>query len=70
MNKEFKINSFNELIQFIEDENLNSSEICILLAGSMAIFADENKPPTILIQELKEYWKQFKNLAEKPLFLD
>ena len=46
MNKKFKINSFNELIQFIEDENLSSSEICILLAGSMAIFADENKPPS------------------------
>lgn len=69
MNKEFKISTGEELIQFMEAEKLNSKEICQLLEKTLILFADETKPPDVLIQEFKEYWERFKDTKERGIFL-
>ncbi|WZL89763.1 hypothetical protein VS868_03225 [Salinimicrobium sp. 3283s] len=69
MNRKFKISTGEELIQFMETEKLNSKEICHILKEAFILFADETKPPEILIQEFKEYWEQFKNTKERGIFL-
>lgn len=70
MNKEFRITTGEELIQFMTTEKLTSKEICELLQKALILFADQSKKPAVLIQEFKEYWERFKGAEEKPLFLD
>lgn len=69
MNKEFRISTGEELIQLMETQNLNSTQICEILYKALILFADETKPPEVLIQEFKEYWERFKHTKERPLFL-
>lgn len=69
MNKEFKISTGEQLIQIMETENLNSKQICEILEKSLILFADETKPPEVLIQEFKQYWQRFKGKGERALFL-
>lgn len=69
MNRKFNISTGEELIQLMETENLNSKQICEILQTALILFADETKPPEILIQEFKEYWERYKGNVEKPLFL-
>lgn len=69
MNKEFKISTGEELIQLMEAEKMNSKEICEILYKALILFADETKPPEVLIQEFKKYWERFKHTKERPLFL-
>ncbi|TBW28282.1 hypothetical protein [Gramella sp. KN1008] len=69
MNKEFRISTGEELIQFMKAQNLNSKQICEVLQRALILFADETKPPEVLIQEFREYWEHFKHTNERPLFL-
>ncbi|MCC4230032.1 hypothetical protein [Zunongwangia profunda] len=69
MNKEFRISTGEDLIQFFETEKLTSNEISQILEKGLMLFADESKPPEVLIQEFKEYWERWKHTRERPLFL-
>lgn len=69
MSKEFRISTGEELIHLMETENLNSKQICEILQRALILFADETKPPEVLIQEFREYWERFKHTKERPLFL-
>jgi len=70
MSKEIVIADFESFIDFIETNNLNSSEICQLYEKAFKLFADNEKAPKVLIEELKEYWIKYSDSKEKPLFLN
>ena len=69
MSREFNISTGKELIGLMETQNLNSKQIYEILKKTLILFADETKPPEILIQEFREYWERFKHTRERPLFL-
>ncbi len=70
MNNQISINSFNELIKFIENNEVSNKDIAEIILKTMRVFIFfENKENLIL--ELKEYWNLYKDkpLNERPLFL-
>ena len=70
MSKEIVITDFESFIDFIETNNLNSTEICQLYEKVFKLFADKEKTPQALIEGLKEYWIKYSDSKEKPIFLD
>lgn len=70
MRREIIITDFESFINFIEGNNLNSNEICELCERAFKLFADNEKPPGVLIEEIKEYWEKYSNTKEKPIFLN
>lgn len=66
-----QINTFNELIDFIDTSNLSLEEYATILSNSLSLYIDtKNLTKQNLIMQLKEYWSKYKNQLEKPLFLD
>lgn len=61
----------DQVIQFMENNNLTSQQICQIILEGYHIIADEEKTPQVLIQEFKDYVKEYSNRpGEKPLFLN
>lgn len=69
MNREFRISTGEQLIEIMETEKLNSKQICEILEKALILFADETKPPEVLIQEFKDYWQRYNGTGERALFL-
>jgi len=66
-----QINTFNELIDFIETSNLSLEQYATIISNSLSLFIDTKKlTKQNLITKLKDYWRKYKNQLEKPLFLN
>ncbi len=66
-----QINTFNELIDFIDTSNLSLEQYDTIISKSLYLYIDtSNLSKQNLITELKDYWSNYKNQFEKPLFLD
>jgi hypothetical protein len=66
-----QINTFNELIDFIETSNLSLEQYATIISNSLSLFIDTKKlTKQNLITKLKDYWSKYKNQLEKPLFLN
>ena len=69
MNKSVVISSFNDLIDFLETNEVSFEEVERIVSKTIGVYVwVEDK--TKLIQDLKEYWKEYKNkpLSERPIF--
>lgn len=67
-----QINSFEELVGFIQGNDLDSEQLNILLIHSMGVFCDDEQldlPKAVLIQILKRYWSEYGKNVERPIFL-
>ncbi|MGM0934033.1 MAG: hypothetical protein ACQEWD_11370 [Bacteroidota bacterium] len=58
-----------QLIDLIERKNLNSKQICKILSEGFRIYADQDQDRESLLTGLKEYWRDYSNSIDKPLFL-
>lgn len=67
-------NIFNhpdQVIQFMENNDLTSQQICQIIFEGYQVIADEEKTPQVLIQEFRNYVLRYGNTpGEKPLFLN
>ena len=64
------INNYDELILFIESNDLTSEQIAELIKNCLNVYTIHFENSDI-IEELKEYWNKFGHLprSERPLFL-
>lgn len=67
---QIKISNFKSLVNLIEDYELDQEQIKTLLAQSIGVFMDHVPEKEELIKQLKEYWNNYSNKGERPLFLD
>lgn len=66
-----EINTFEDMIQFIRENNLSKQQIEQLVrVCTKSIFIDvpDNKEDTIQI--LVSYWNKWKDAKEQPIFID
>ena len=71
MTKQFKIKSFDDLIEFIENEEASLKEIEEIIRQTLRVIviSDEKYDKRDLIEKLKDFWNKFKGPQERPLFL-
>jgi hypothetical protein len=66
---ENNIETFEDLIEFIEINNLSIDQISKLTKETIDLhimfYSDKNE----LMTDLKDYWKQWSHTTERPLFL-
>lgn len=65
-----RINTFNELIRFIESHDLTPQQLQDLVKYALGVYCLNDWPKAELVQRLKKYWKRYSCNVEKPLFLD
>ena len=68
-NQILQINSFEELVELIESEQLDDDQVTTLLNSGLKVWFPE-LPREELVQILKEWWEKYGHQKEKPLFLD
>ncbi|WP_242120955.1 hypothetical protein [Aestuariivivens sediminicola] len=71
MIKEFKISSFEDLIEFIKTQDVPAKDITEIIADTMSIYTslEDNFNRDDLVNKLKDYWIKWKNIRERPFFL-
>jgi hypothetical protein len=71
MNKQFKIRSFDDLIEFIENEEASPKEIEEIVRQTIGVIIlfDDYYDKSYLINRLKDFWHKFKHSQERPIFL-
>jgi len=71
MRKQFKIRSFDDLIDFIENEDAPKKDIGNIISNilSVWVWSSQYKDKKELIKDLREYWSKWKNKRERPIFL-
>ena len=71
MTKQFKIKSFDDLVEFIENEEASLKDIEKIIRQTMRVIviSDEKYDKRDLIEKLKDFWNKFKGGQERPLFL-
>ena len=72
MIKEFKISSFDDLIEFIETQDIPPKDIEEIIAETMFVYTSlkDNFNKDDLINKLNEYWSKYRSIQERPLFMD
>ena len=66
---EIKIDTFEKLIQVIENHNLTKDQRNELVRLSLKLIVLKELNKTTLIKELRTYWSKFKDTNERPIFL-
>lgn len=67
-----KINNFEEMICFIESNELTTDQLNILISDGLKIWCNVEQltlPKSKLVKKLREYWTAYGDNIEKPLFL-
>ncbi len=67
---QIQINSFEELVQFIEENELTIEQKRSLVNNALKIYYDGSFSNEILIPRIKKYWAKYGHIKERPLFLD
>jgi hypothetical protein len=71
--KKISIKSFDDLIEFIENHNIEPKDIRELISNTIgvSIFFCSQDNKTVLIKDLQYYWGKYKDkpIKERPLFL-
>ncbi len=66
-----RINSFDEFIDFIEKSDLTQKQIDSLVGQSLFVwYVKEYHSKSEMINVLKDFWAEWGNVKEKPLFID
>ena len=71
MTKQFKIKSFGDLIEFIENEEASLKDIEEIVRQTMSVIviSDEKYDKRHLIEKLKDFRNKYRNGQERPLFI-
>ena len=71
MTKQFKIKLFDDLIEFIENEEASLKEIEEIVRQTMCVIVllGEEYDKSYLIEKLKEFRNKYRNGQERPLFI-
>lgn len=65
------ISNFSELITFINDsEELTNTDLNAILMGTIHCIMTEEHTKQETIQILTDYWSEYGNRAERPIFID
>lgn len=74
MTKQFKIKLFDDLIDFIENEEASPKDIEHIISTTIGAYlcVSDYKDKRELIKDIKTYWNKYKNrlLMDRPLFLN
>jgi len=65
-----EIKSFEELIQFIENNELTIEKMNEIISKALKVYYSTNADKETIITNIKEYWNQYKDIEETPLFPD
>ena len=65
-----EIQNFDELIEFIETNDLSIENISKLVKECIDVHIVFYTDKTELKNDLKAFWQQYKNTTERPIFLD
>ena len=65
-----EIQNFDELIEFIETNDLSIENISKLVKECIDVHIVFYTDKTELKNDLKTFWQQYKNTTERPIFLD
>jgi hypothetical protein len=65
-----EIQNFDELIEFIETNDLSIENISKLVKECIGVHIVFYTDKTELKNDLKTFWQQYKNTTERPIFLD
>ena len=71
MTKQFKIKSFDDLIEFIENEDTSLKDIeeIVRLTMCVIVLLGEEYDKSYLIEKLKNFRNKYGNGQERPLFI-
>jgi len=64
------ITSFEELIEYIENSDISVKDIGRITQESLDLRIVFDKDKEEVIKDLKEYWSEWKDVPERPLFLE
>jgi hypothetical protein len=64
------ITNFDELINFISNNDLSKKQIDILVINTLNVWISPEIQKDEIVQKLKELFKKYPEVAERPLFLD
>ncbi len=69
--KQYEIATFEQLIEFIESNELTSAQICTLAAGVLKVYGYPKENRQTLIKSLKKWWSKYghPNKTERPIFI-
>lgn len=68
---EVEIRTFNDLIKFIEENELSEEKINeILMATIQSLYTGDTTNKKEMIQALKEFWEKWGDQPVRPLFID
>ena len=71
MTKQFKIKSFDDLIEFIQNEDASLKDIEEIVRQTMCVIVllGDNYDKSYLIEKLKNFRNKYRNGQERPLFI-
>lgn len=67
---ETNIETFEQLISFIENNNLSIGEISKLCKATIDLYVVFYSDKTEVLKDLKTYWIEYGHLKERPIFLN
>lgn len=67
-----QISTYNDLLDFIQRDNINSKQAIELISKSIGVFAYVQDEKIEIIRQLKKYWITFGKLPinKRPIFLN
>ena len=64
------ITNFDELINFISNNDLSKKQIEILAINTLNVWISPEIQKDEIVQKLKELYKKYPEVTERPLFID
>ena len=66
---ELKIDTFDELIEFLKTNELTSKETNDIINQALKCFFIDERPKDEMIEGLIKYWSKWKHTKTRPLFI-
>jgi hypothetical protein len=67
---ETNIETFEQLISFIENNNISISEISKLCKETIDLYIVFYSDKAEVLKDLKQYWIEYEHAQERPIFLN
>ena len=68
--EETNIETFEQLISFIENNNLSISEISKLCKATIDLYIVFYSDKNEILKDLKKFWLEYEHAKERPIFLN
>ena len=67
---EIRIDTFDDLIQFLKTNELTPSEVNEIINRALKCFFIDERPKDEMIEALVTHWAKWKHVKERPIFID